>query len=90
MNLFHGHQTEELEGDWNSFDRLPEFKSGKVKAKLSDDSEVFAYFYQDQCQFAKSMYKELSHFWDCVNHDPIHNVKAWKYLKNNKKEDDAN
>lgn len=76
MDLYHGHRAEEI-GDWQDIEKgLPKHdgKGNKVKVKLSNGDEFFAYFYPDInfCKF---------HFWHSVFHEPIKNVKHFKYLK---------
>ncbi len=83
MDLFHGYQNEVVEGDWNKIsEKDPEFKSesGKVRVKLHNGNETFAYYYKDKCMHAAKSYKP-THFWNSNTHEPIYDVSEWIYLK---------
>ncbi len=79
MGLFHANQTEET-GEWIDIKTLPNSQSDKVKLKLKDLSECFAYYYRDPPSFAPSN----AHFWLVnKNNEYVLNedIIAWKLLK---------
>ncbi len=87
MDLFHCNQTEPI-GEWNKIDYeylsnlpQPESRGCKVKVKLSDLSETFAYFYKDKCQWIESYGGKPSYFWECSSKEPLNDVIEWKKLK---------
>jgi len=88
MDLFWARYSEEVEGHWNEIDKnyqntFPKItgKGAKVKVKLSDDAETFAYYYPDQAIWISSYGFKPSYFWDCISKEPLFNVTHWKYLK---------
>lgn len=80
MDIFYGNLWNAVEGDWNSIEKLPNIIRCKLKVKLSDYSEVFAYFYEDK---APIMGEATHHFWNCSTKDyiPIESISHWKHLK---------
>ncbi len=69
---------------WNKIeDGLPVIKSkgAKVKVRLSDQTELFAYFYPDKCQWIENYGKKPSYFWNCSTKEPLFNVTHWRTLK---------
>lgn len=81
MDLFHGHQTEEVDSDWSDVTQnLPEKRACKVIVKTSDGAVTFAYFYEDKCNFSPYV-RHTSHFWQCVTKEELRNVTHWKALK---------
>jgi len=84
MDLWYGNLTNEVEGPWNNTEEgLPKkvFKGCKVKVKLSNGNETFAYFYEDKMiSFSKFGIKPAS-FWECRSKEPLENVVQWKYLE---------
>ncbi len=79
MDLYHGNQTEPVEGSWNEANKvLPDCKSCKVKVKNADGNELFAYFYQDG---AAKFYNPPCKFWDCSSKQPLNNISHWKALR---------
>ncbi len=71
MDLFHGYKTQE-DGPWIEIkDKHYPDKRTKVKVKLANDNETFAYYYDDLS----------THFWECTTRDPLSNVTHWKALK---------
>lgn len=79
MDLFHGDETEEDEGPWKDVKHEnPKMTSKgiKVKVKLTDNSEEFAYYFSD-CSPLLNGFK----WWGCHSHDPLTNVTHFKYLK---------
>ena len=84
MDLLHGNLNEEVEGPWNEIKYdTPQIqrKAAKVKVKLSDDSEKFAYYYDDKCSWISIYGQKTSYFWCCATKEPLYNVSYWKYLK---------
>jgi len=84
MDLFHGSRNEPIEGPWNEFDKNhPQGRSEKVRVKLSDDSELSAYYYADKAQGLAQHIQACNpaYFWNCNTKEPLYNVIAWKYLK---------
>jgi hypothetical protein len=83
MDLFHGNQTEAI-GEWHKVnDGLPNVKQCKCRVKLDDDTECFAYFYEDKALWIeKSTKQKGSYWWECANKEPLYDrVVAWKELK---------
>jgi len=80
MDLHHGNQIKEV-GDWKSVDTLPNIKSCKVKVKMNDDSETFAYFYLDAAVWVQKYGIKSCHFWDCKTKEQIFDVKEWKMVE---------
>jgi hypothetical protein len=84
MDLFHGHMIEEVDGPWISVEKsLPDCKHTKVKAKLNNGDEVYAYFYADKAIKFNIFGIIPCHFWHCMSRDQLFNVTDWKYLKEN-------
>ncbi len=72
MDLWHGNYTEPV-GEWIKVeDNLPNpiSRGCKVRVKLIDQSETFAYYYQDMTGV----------FFDCRTKEPLDNVIEWKKL----------
>ena len=85
MDLFHSHE-EEMIGEWNEIkenysNSLPNRKSCKLKVRLSNKLETFAYFYEDKCQWIGFYGQKPCYFWDCKTKEPLHNVTHWKSLR---------
>ncbi len=83
MDLFWGSSSEEI-GEWNHIkDSLPQPKSNgmKVKVKLDDGTQKYAYFYKDKALWIEKYGMKPSYFWDCRTKDPIFNVEEWKEIK---------
>ncbi len=83
MDLYHCNQTEEI-GEWKPIEKgLPETKEKgiKVKVKLTNGMELFAYFYPDKCHWIATYGQEPCHFWSCITHEPMFDVMEWKSLK---------
>lgn len=79
MDLFHGNEKTEI-GPWiNVEDKLPEVDRCKVRVKLQNLEEKFAYFFRDRCGW--NPYVRHSYFWTCDSREPIFDVMEWKYLK---------
>jgi hypothetical protein len=84
MDLFWCNVTQVVDGDWNKVENgLPICKSKgcKVWVKLEDNSECFAYFYDDMASFVRNSGIKPSYFWDCRSKEPLYNVKEWKALQ---------
>ncbi len=87
MDLFSSHLTEEVDGPWNEItDRsssLPQTdrKGLKVKVKLDDGTETFAYFYKDKAEWIAAHGIKPSYFWHSKTHESLLNVTHWKNLK---------
>ena len=81
MDVFHRNRIAEM-GEWFNFpENKPRSDSDKVKVRLSDENEIYAYYYADKAQWiAKYGYKP-SYFWDSKTHEPLLNVTSWKYLE---------
>lgn len=72
MDLFFGDCNEQV-GDWHKIeDGLPQVKSKgtKVRVRLSNQIELFAYFYEDKCKF-----------WDSSSKQLLFNVTHWRAVK---------
>ncbi len=82
MDLIHGKKTEE-DGDWIPFINANQLHNArdKVKVKLSNGNNVFAYFYRDKGGFINDYTQDTSYFWDCQTKEPLFNVTHFKYLK---------
>jgi hypothetical protein len=68
---------------WNDIeDGLPEIKGlgAKVKVRLSDKSEVFAFFYPDKMQWISFYGEKACYFWHSKTRLPLFNVTHWKSL----------
>ena len=84
MDLVYGNRTEEVEGPWNDIENalpISENKGEKVKVKLKNGDELFAYFYEDKCQWIQNSGGTPCYFWDCQTKEPLFYVEKWKYLK---------
>ncbi len=85
MDLYYGNKTEVVDGPWNDVEKLPDCSKCKVKVKLINKSERFAYFYLDKAHFILPL-GVLSYFWDCQTKEPLENVTHWKYIKDDQNE----
>jgi hypothetical protein len=72
MDLFHGNKTREI-GEWNNIKNLPN-EHCKVKLKLKDNTECFAYYYSDIPK---------AHFWHIPTQEYIldNDIISWKHLE---------
>ena len=79
MDLFHGKKTED-DGDWIPFINPNQLEKNKdkVKVKLSNGIECFAYFYRDKSPI---LGYAAESFWECSTRAPLTNVTHFKYLK---------
>ena len=80
MDLYHG-QDNEIIGEWESVKKLPDISCCKLKVKLTDDSEIFTYFYSDKAIWVQKYGIKPSYFWECKSKEPIYNVKEWKMMR---------
>lgn len=80
MDLYHSQETEEI-GEWKNVDKLPDVQSCKVKVKLDNGSETFAYFYNNACSWGHKYGIKVCYFWHSNTHEAITNVKEWKMVK---------
>lgn len=85
MDLFHGNETNIDEGTWNEIQKgKPNHKTCKVKLRLKNGDEVFAYFYKDGgLQGHLYSEKERPYFWHCQTKDyiPNHDITHWILAK---------
>jgi len=79
MDLFFGDMTETIDEEWKT--GIPDTDRCKVKVKLSNGNEKFAYFYADKARI-NAMIGESAHFWHSQTHEPLYNVTHYKMLKN--------
>lgn len=79
MDMLYRDRTEVLDGPWNSED-IPEVDSCKVKVRIEDGKEMFAYFYRDMGIISPGQ-TEAGYFWCCVDRKPIWGVTHWIGLK---------
>lgn len=83
MDLFWGNQAEEI-GKWkNVAEELPKPPriGCKIKVRLSDGRETYAYFYKDKCRWIETHGQKPAYFWECRSKEPLFNVVEWKELK---------
>ena len=81
MDLFYAKITEE-DGCWHKVeDGLPDCKSTKVKVRLSNGDETYAYYYDDKAIKFEKYRITPCHFWHASSHDALLNVTDWKKLK---------
>lgn len=68
-------------GDWNDVtEKLPEKKATIVWVKLTDQSERYAFYYQDKMRWIEYYGQTPSYFWDYNSKQPLFNVTHWKGL----------
>lgn len=61
MELFHSTQKQAEDCDWIDIKtQLPKEDKCKIKVKLKDESEIFAYFYSDRANFSLQNRHKLS------------------------------
>ena len=83
MNILFADQIEPIDQLWKEVENLPKCEriGCKVKVKLNDLTEKFAYFYPDMMIWISDYGKQPSYFWDCQTKEPLFNVTHWNYLK---------
>lgn len=76
---------------WNDIDKsLPETDLGiKVKVKLNDNRECFAFFYPDKMSWIAFYGEKPAYFWNSKTKEPLFNVTHWKYLKQSSHQPDS-
>lgn len=86
IRLLHGHLKEIVDGPWNDIkEKLPDKPSCKVKIRLIDGTETFAFFYRDQARIAgRSNHEtEPTYFWHCRVDEwySLKDITHWIHLK---------
>jgi hypothetical protein len=78
LDLFHGNKSFDVK-EWVDVEKeLPEGKQGIFKVKLSNGTEVLAYFCQDKLvPMMKYIKGDLSYWWDKSTQQPLYNVTHW-------------
>lgn len=79
MDLYFGDQIEEAHEEWREGN--PNIDKCKVKVKLSEGGECFAYFYSDMASFCAKIGIKPSYYWHSNTHEPLYDVTHYKILK---------